>query len=187
MVAGLMAMSVSGQSLVEGRKDSPVRVVIYEDLQCGDCAAFRVMLDEKLLPKYGAKVAFEHKDFPLPKHAWARLAAVAARYFQGISEETALKWRREAMRDRRGITVENFPGYLKAFAARNGSDGDKAVAALADAKLQALVQEDYEDGVARGIARTPTALVNGAPFIETFTVEEISKGIDAALAENGVK
>ena len=40
-------------------------------------AAFRRMLDEKLLPKYGDEVAFVHRDFPLAKHAWARQAAAA--------------------------------------------------------------------------------------------------------------
>ena len=47
--------------------------------------------------------------------------------------------------------------------------------------LNKLVEEDFQDGVARGIARTPTVLVNGEPFIETFSVEELSKSIDAAL------
>jgi len=34
-------------TLVEGNASSPVRVVIYEDLQCSDCAAFRKMLENK--------------------------------------------------------------------------------------------------------------------------------------------
>jgi protein-disulfide isomerase len=45
------------------------------------------------------------------------------------------------------------------------------------------VEKDYQDGVGRGIIHTPTVLVNGAPFVETFTFEEIAKGIDAALAQ----
>ena len=32
--------------------------------------------------------------------------------------------------------------------------------------------------MARGVAKTPTVFVNGTPFVETFTAEEISKGID---------
>ena len=50
----LTAMSAfpAAQHLIEGAAQSPVRVVIYEDLQCPDCADFRVMLDEKLLPRY---------------------------------------------------------------------------------------------------------------------------------------
>ena len=82
------------QPLVEGNPSSQVRVVIYEDLQCPDCANFRRMLDEKLLPKYAATVAFEHRDFPLAKHSWARKAAIASRFFQDTSVELALKYRR---------------------------------------------------------------------------------------------
>lgn len=181
------AMPASAESLIEGKADSPVRVLIYEDLQCSDCAAFRKMLDEVLLPKYGAKVAFEHRDFPLPKHSWARLGAIASRHFESASPAVAISWRREVMRDQAKVTADSFPTYLQAFARKQGLDPAKAVAALTDPKLSELVASDYEEGVARGIARTPTALVNGTPFIETFTAEQISAGIDKALAESGVK
>lgn len=182
-----MASALAQGSLVEGKKDSPVRVVIYEDLQCPDCAEFRVMLDQHLLPKYGTKVAFIHRDFPLAKHAWARPAAIASRYIQGLGEEKASQFRRETMAVLRTITAESFPAWLKTFCVKNGLDGDKAVTALTDQTLEALVRKDFEEGVARGIARTPTAVVNGDPFIETFTLEQISAGIDAALKENGIQ
>ena len=137
-LAGLLSVLVLAMSLwaqkpaVEGRADSTVRAVIYEDLQCPDCAAFERMLNEKLLPQYGGKVAFIHRDFPLAKHAWARRAAIAA---------------------------------------------------LSNAHYAELVEHDYQDGVSRGVVHTPTVFVNGRPFVETFTFEEISKGIDQALAE----
>jgi hypothetical protein len=38
------------------------------------------------------------------------------------------------------------------------------------------------EGVARGIVHTPTVLVNGRPFVETFPVEDVAKAIDAELA-----
>lgn len=180
-------ISAAEKPLMEGNKSSPVKVLIYEDLQCGDCAAFRKMLDEQLMPKYGEKVLFEHRDFPLPKHAWARMAAVASRHFQDTSEELALKWRRQVLHGRRSITVGSFMSYLEEFATANNADPRKAVTALSDKRLQDLVEQDYAEGVARGIARTPTALVNGEPFIETFTFEQISAGIDRALADHGVK
>jgi protein-disulfide isomerase len=173
--------------LVEGKADSPVRVVIYEDLQCPDCAEFRAMLDAKLLPRYGAKVAFEHRDFPLPKHKWARPASIAARFFFEKNAALAVRWRQETMRAQPKITPENFGDHLAAFAKRNGIDPAAAQAALNDAALAGFVQKDYEEGVARGIAHTPTALVNGAPFIETIPFEAIAAGIDAALKENGIE
>jgi protein-disulfide isomerase len=180
-------MAVAQPHLVEGKPDSPVRVVIYEDLQCPDCADFRVMLDAKLLPKYGSKVAFEHRDFPLPKHKWARPAAVAARFFFAQSLELAVLFRQETMRDQAKITPENFDAHLAAFAQRHGVDPANAQAALNDASLSSFVQKDYEEGVARGIAYTPTALVNGAPFIESFSFEEIAAGIEAGMKESGIK
>jgi protein-disulfide isomerase len=167
--------------LIEGKADSAVRVVIWEDLQCSDCAAFRKMLDEKILPKYGGKVAFEHRDFPLPKHHWARQAAIAARYFHTVSPGLAVEWRRYAASHQGEITSENFREKLSAWAGAHGVDPAKLAAGLDDEALAAAVEADYQDGIARGIAHTPTVLVNGEPFIETFTFEEISQGIERAI------
>lgn len=188
VLAAVCVASMSAQThLVEGKADSRVRAVIFEDLQCSDCAAFRLMLDEKLLPKYGGRVAFEHRDFPLPKHAWARPASIAALYLQGVDEAKAVAFRQATMRTQGEIRPETFAGWLKKFCVSHGLDGEKAVAALDDAGLATQIQKDYEDGVARGISHTPTVLVNGAPFIETFSLEEISAGLDAALKEHGIQ
>jgi protein-disulfide isomerase len=182
MLAPALAFG-AGERLVEGNPSSTVRVLIFEDLQCGDCAALRAMLDEKLLPKYAATVAFEHRDFPLAKHACARKAAIAARFFDRQGPELGLKYRRTALATRQETNPENFAARLAAFAKANGVDPQKTVAALDDPELAALVEKDFQDGVARGVAHTPTAFVNGVPFVETFTFEEISKAIHAALQE----
>ena len=178
------AAACAQQIPIEGRADSAVRVLIFEDLQCSDCAAFRKMLDEKLLPKYGRKVAFVHRDFPLAKHVWARQAAVAARYFAGIRPELGLEFRRETMARIAAISTAGFERHLGDFARGHDVDAAGATAALADERLGALVEKDFQEGVARGVSRTPTAFVNGVPFIETFTFAEISAAIDRALAEN---
>jgi protein-disulfide isomerase len=180
----LVAMPVfpATQHLIEGLAQSPVRVIVYEDLQCPDCADFRVMLDEKLLPRYASTVRFEHRDFPLAKHAWARKAAIAARFFEEAQPGLGLAYRKHAMAHLREITADNFNDRLSQFAKDHAVDPAKAVAALSDERLAALVEEDYQDGVARGIAHTPTVLVNGRPFVETFPVEDVAKAIDAELA-----
>ncbi len=181
IVAAMSAFPAT-QHLTEGAAQSPVRVIIYEDLQCPDCADFRVMLDEKLLPRYAATVRFEHRDFPLAKHAWARKAAIAARFFEEAQPGLGLAFRKFAMAHLREITADNFNDRLSGFAKEHGVDPAKAVAALSDERLAALVEEDYQEGVARGIAHTPTVLVNGRPFVETFPVEDVAKAIDAELA-----
>jgi len=175
----------AGDNLVEGNPKSPVRVVIYEDLQCPDCAHFRKMMDEHLLPKYGARVAFEHRDFPLPRHNWARPAAVAARFFEQAKPELGVRFRRETMEKLRQIKTDQLSHHVAAFAKANGLDSTKAIASLQDPKLNDLVDKDYQEGVARGVGKTPTVFVEQEPFIETFTIEEISAGIARALKEAG--
>jgi protein-disulfide isomerase len=169
--------------IVEGRADSPVRAVIYEDLQCPDCADFRRMMDEKLLPQYAGKVAFVHRDFPLAKHAWARRAAIAARFFTDRKPELGLEYRRYTMAGQEATNERNFNVRLADFAKAHDIEPEAAIAALSDARYAELVEQDYQDGVSRGVVHTPTVFVNGKPFVETFTFEEISKGIDEALAQ----
>jgi protein-disulfide isomerase len=94
-----------------------------------------------------------------------------------------VRYRRETMASLREIDAENFEARLAAFARANGVPEAEALAALNDARLAALVEKDYQEGVARGVSRTPTVYVNGVPFVERFTLEEISKGIEQALAE----
>ena len=185
LLLGLLAfaMAVSAeQPLVEGRTESKVRVLIYEDLQCPDCAAFRRMLDEKILPRYAGRVAFVHRDFPLAKHAWARKAAIAARYFSEVKPELGLAYRRHIMAAIQETRADNFNDKLSAFARDNGVDPAQVVAALDDPHLAALVERDFQDGVARGVAKTPTVFVSGKPFIEHFSFEDISQSLEDALA-----
>ena len=182
VLSTLSIICAAQEYVVEGNPTSTVRVIAYEDLQCSDCAIYRKMLDEQLLPKYEKSVAFEHREYPLPKHKWARPASIAARYFDRVDTKLGIAFRQYAMKNQADITAENFSAKLREFAQANGTDGGKAVAGLADAKLMKAVEEDYQEGIARGVARTPTVFVNGEPFIERFTFEEISKSIDAALA-----
>jgi protein-disulfide isomerase len=141
------------------------------------------MLDKQILPKYGERVEFVHRDFPLAKHAWARRAAVAARFFASRDARLGLEYRRRTLGSASQTTESNFEERLAAFAREHGVDPNQAVAALQDPKLAEMVERDYQDGVARGVAHTPTVLVNGTPFVESFTFEEISKGLDEALAQ----
>jgi protein-disulfide isomerase len=177
------AVALGGQQpSIEGLPESKVRVIIYEDLQCPDCAAFRRMLDDKIMPRYGDKIAFVHRDFPLAKHVWARKAAIASRYFGELKPELGLEYRRHIMSTIRETTPENFNDKLAEFARKNAVDPAAALAALNDSRLAGLVERDFQDGVARGVAKTPTVFVSGKPFIETFSLEELSHALDDALA-----
>ncbi|MEZ5354284.1 MAG: thioredoxin domain-containing protein [Bryobacteraceae bacterium] len=168
---------------VEGNASSPVRVLIYEDLQCADCLAFAEMLDEHLLPRYGFVAAFEHRDFPLPKHSWARDAAIAACFFDEQTPGMGLRFRRAAMAQIDDVNGGTFADFLADFASENQVDPMRAAAALSDARYKACVEASYQEGVMRGVKRTPTVFVMDQPFIERFDPEAISQAIEFAIEE----
>jgi protein-disulfide isomerase len=173
----------SHHDVVEGNPASPVRVLIYEDLQCGDCARFRAMLDQKILPKYGSKVAFIHRDFPLGKHDWARDAAVAARWVYEQDKTDGIEFRREILSEQDHITTHNLNAWLAGFALRNQLDDKAIVDALGDPRLNALVDQDRQAAVARGITNTPTVYVGGVSLVETIVYEDLARALDQALAK----
>jgi protein-disulfide isomerase len=162
------------------RVDRKVRVIVFEDLQCSDCAAFQRMLDETLLPRFGANVEFEHRDFPLEKHAWAKKAAIAARHFSEIDPKLGNGYRRYAMAD---LKTADFDGRLAEFARIHSISARKAGAALDDPRLSARVEDDVREGILRDVTRTPTLFIDGKAFVETFSTEEISLAVDRALME----
>lgn len=185
LAAGMITTLFAAKRHVEGNPAGKVRVVAYEDLACGDCAEFRKMLDEKLLPKYKDTVGFEHRDFPLEKHVWARKAAIAARFIEETAGgEKAMDFRRDVLNSRKTINEAGGPdGWMAEWARNHGLDPAALAAGIQDPKYAALVEKDFQDGVARGVVKTPTVFVEGVPFVETFTAEEISKAIDQALAK----
>jgi len=175
-------MTAARTDLVEGNPASPVKVIVYEDLQCGDCQTFRTMLDEKLLPKYGGRVAFQHRDFPLGRHEWARPAAIAGRWVAEQSTHLAVAYRRELLAQQNTMTLQALKQWLVEFAARNYLDQKGIVAALTDPRMIAAVDQDIQSAQGRGVTKTPTVFVGGIPFVETVVYDELARAIDDAIA-----
>jgi protein-disulfide isomerase len=183
LVMGVESIYASHTDVVEGNPASPVKVLIYDDLQCSDCARFRTMLDEKILPKYGSKVAFIHRDFPLGKHDWARPAAVAARWVWDQDHAYGIAIRRELLAEQDHITLHNLNGWLAAFAVRSHLDQKGIIDSLTDPRFNALVDQDRQAAVARGVTQTPTVYVGGVALVETILYEDLSRALDEALGK----
>jgi len=182
LVAGHCAFAFRNDVL-EGNPTSPVRVLIYGDLQSSDCARFRVLLDQKILPRYGSRVAFVHRDFPLGKHDWARPAAIAARWVSEQSNELGITVRRELLSEQDSINSQNLKQWFIDFAYRNHLDPKGIVDALTDQRLAALVDQDRQSAVARGVSRAPTVYVGGVAFAETIIYDDLARALDEALAK----
>jgi len=67
----------AGDSPSFGSKDAPIQVVEFSDFQCPFCARGADLVHE-LKKRYGKKLHFSFKQFPLPMHKEARPASEAA-------------------------------------------------------------------------------------------------------------
>ena len=167
---------------VEGNPNSLVRVETWEDLACKDAAAWRRILDEKLLPLYGAKVAFVPHDFPLEKHPWAEAAAMASRRFATKDSSLSIEFRRYCLNNIADISVENLPERVSDFALAHGLDAEDAELALRNEDLREAVRADAKLGEERGVRKTPTVIIGPIEFVETFSLQLVEEAIQSALA-----
>ena len=181
--ATILMAAPSKMEILEGNPASPVRVLVFEDLQCSDCANLRKMLDEKVLPRYGGKVAFVHRDFPLSKHSWARPAAIAGRWVYEQNRESGILFRQQILAEQANITdLIGLKRWLLEFASRNKLNEQGILDSLKDPRLALAVDQDFQGGVARGISKTPTVLINGTTIVELVIFDDLARAIDSALA-----
>lgn len=70
------SLSPEGRPARGGPASAPVVIVGFDDLECPYCARLHAELFPALTARYGDKVHFVYKDFPLDQHPWAMRAAV---------------------------------------------------------------------------------------------------------------
>jgi protein-disulfide isomerase len=159
------AADASSLKLPRGAK---VAIVMFEDLQCPDCARANSMVRE---------VAAAHKvpvvvyDFPLPMHNWAFEAAVWARYFDHISSDLGNDFRKFIYANQLQVSRDSLLQWAQKFAGENKTaiplDKDP------DGKLAELVKADFALGQRIGVEHTPTIWVIGNSGVSQPLVEEL--------------
>lgn len=177
-----------------GNPRAQVRVVIFEDLECPDCAHWHGVMKQQFFPVYRSRVRFEFRDFPLPQHAWAFNAAVVARYFATRSAELYFAWRDYCFTHQDELTPANLMERAGAFAAAAGIPRAALDAAFGRADLFAAVKRDQAEGERADVRHTPTILVganrtgvdrggalDAAGLMEATTPEQLTLMLRQAL------
>jgi protein-disulfide isomerase len=143
-----------------------VAVVVFEDLQCPECArAYPVVTDAASMHK----VPVVRHDFPLPRHNWSFQAAVWARYFESTSAALGHEFRKFIYANQGQISRDNLQQWVKRFGEANGTPLPPATDP--EGKLAEKVRADFALGQRMGVEHTPTIWVvsNGdssAPLVE---------------------
>ena len=166
-------------------KGARVAIVVFEDLQCPDCARANPLLEEAARTY---KIPLVRYDFPLPMHNWSFQGAVLARYFDTKSQKLGDEFRSEVFKHQPEITPDN----LRPFAEKFAQEHKTALPFVVDPKgeLERKIRADYQLGQATGIQHTPTIYVvsnstTGTPFVEVVDRTKLYQLIDDMLQQAG--
>ncbi len=169
-------VSDAGRAARGGGKNAPIQIIAFSDYECPYCRLAEDTL-EQVLEKYGDKIRYVLRDYPLPFHAKARDAARAARCAgdQGkFWDYSDALWKSE------GLDKEQ----LDALADKLELDRKKFDGCLASDKHNAGVDEDLAAGAEVGVNGTPAFFVNGRMLSGAQPMENFVTLIDEELASS---
>jgi protein-disulfide isomerase len=162
-----------------------VAIVVFEDLQCPDCARAAPLLAEAARTY---KIPLVRHDFPLPMHNWSFDAAVFARFFDTKSKKMGEEFREYIFANQPQITRPTLRRFAEEFAAEHKVDVPFVVDPRGE--LEKKVKADYALAQAIGIQHTPTIFVvnnkeTGTPFVEVVDRSQLFQLIDQMKREAG--
>jgi protein-disulfide isomerase len=178
-----VAVAQDKASILKPPKGASVAIVIFEDLECPDCARAAPLVAEA---SRTYKIPLVRHDFPLPMHPWAYDAAILARHFDTHSRALGNEFRDTVFRHQLEITKETLRPFAEKFAAAHKIDLPFVVDP--DGKLAKLVEADRELGKQLELQHTPTLYVvsnrrSGAPFVEVVDRSQLFQLIDTMKKE----
>ncbi len=173
-----LAKLTEGDVAQFGPANAKVTIVEFSDFQCPFCSRAATTV-EQLRTKYGDKVHFVFRQFPLSFHQNAHTAAEAsmAAKAQGKFWEFHDKlFANQAKLDR---------ASLEGFAKEVGLDVAKFKKALDDKTFAPAVDAEQKLGEEVAVDGTPTMFLNGARVANPTDYDAVTKQIDAVIKAGG--
>jgi protein-disulfide isomerase len=166
----------------KGGSDARVTIVEYSDFQCPFCSRAHATM-EQLLTEYGDKVKLYYKNYPLPFHAWAEPAAIAAECARQQTPDAFWTVHEGLFAGQKDLTSTNVKEKVAGMLGASKIDMSKFNDCFDNKKSLADVNAQKAEGLALGIKGTPGFVINGRLVSGAQPIEEFKKIIDAELAE----
>jgi protein-disulfide isomerase len=176
-IAALLALAPVASRAADGSSLKPppgarVAIVMFEDMECPDCArAYPVVWEAA--KKHNIPVVLH--DFPLQMHPWSFDAAVLARYFDSKSEKLGDDFRGFIFQNQQQIDKQNLRQWADKFASTNNSPIPFVLDP--DGQFKTKILADRQLGTQIGLQHTPTIFVvgNGGAATPAVEVEDRAK------------
>ena len=169
-----------------GSKNAPVAMEVFSDYQCPACKTLFTTTNRRLMDDYvsSGKVYLIHRDFPLPMHAYSRVAARYARAAAQIGKvepvEQALfqnqeKWEQNGDVD--GIVVSVL----------SAAEMAKVRALVKGGTLDPMIDKDYALGQTYRVNQTPTTVFHCKgqtyPYSGVMAYDVLKQFLDQLLSQ----
>lgn len=175
---------------IRGNARAEVSLIEYTDLECPYCKQFHAT-PKALLGRYGGRVNWVMRNFPLPIHgAAARSEALAAECVAKLGGNQAY-WKfvdavfAQTRSNGSGLPRDHSVAKLAAEAGVNRSSLERCVADSSTAKR---LEREITDATAAGATGTPTTIVRnnrtgaGEALVGVVPAEVVAQEIDRLLA-----
>ncbi|MBN1944928.1 MAG: thioredoxin domain-containing protein [Bradymonadales bacterium] len=163
-----------GEAPVLGPDTAPITIFMWDEFQCPYCRRAEDTL-RQVREHYGDQVRFVWKDFPLPFHDNALIAAQAA-YAAG---EQGKFWEYHDIlfQNQRNMTRPD----LERYAEQLGLDMAQFREALDSDRFNARIESNKQEGQRLGVSGTPTFFINGERLVGAVPFAQFQAIIDRTL------
>jgi protein-disulfide isomerase len=169
-----------------GSKTAPVTMEVFSDFQCPACKTLFLTTNRQLMDNYVStgKVYLIHRDFPLPMHAYSRVAArygrAAAQLGKGEAVEQVLFQNQEKW-EQNGDVDGTVASVLSA------AEMAKVRALVKGGTLDAAIDKDYALGQIYRVSQTPTTVFHSKgqtyPYSGVMSYDILKQFLEQLLSQ----
>lgn len=181
---------------IRGNPNAPVTVITFDDLECPYCTRMHKQLFPETMARYGDKVRFIYKDYPLSEiHPWAVHAAVDANCLAAQKPESFWQFVDYVHDHPEEMTSEDHNVHfsftsLDRIARQMGTLAkldEPALDACINKQDESKVRKSMAEGEALNLEGAPALFVNGELINGAVPMDQVWSVIDSALTAAGVQ
>ena len=169
-----------------GSKNAPVTMEVFSDFQCPACKTLYTTTNSKVMENYvsNGRVYFIHRDFPLPMHAYSR---IAARYGRAAAQIGKFEPVEQVLFQNQEKWEQNGDVDGTVASVLSPTDMTKVRNLVKGGTLDAAIDKDHALGEMYRVNQTPTTVFHCKgqtyPYAGVMTYDILKQFLDQLLSQ----
>ena len=169
-----------------GSKNAPVSMEVFSDFQCPACKTLFTTTNRRLMDDYVSigKVYLIHRDFPLPMHAYSR---VAARYARAAAQLGKVEPVEQALFQNQEQWEQSGDVDGTVAAVLSAAEMTKVRALVKGATLDPMIDKDYAVGQTLRVNQPPPTVFHSIgqtyPYSGVMTYDVLKTFLEQLLSQ----